>query len=135
MIWSKEPTRIYMNRKHIEGGPVRDDISVRLKQMLDAVLNLETHAKRGRNSFFGDTSLQEAVVRELKALAVAADALPPDFKRRNHGVPWRSLVEMRTTRIRKDVDHDKKDIWSFIQKRLAVVAEDVRRMRERLPKG
>lgn len=53
------------------------DALVYLKHIRDAIVRIESYTRGGRRAFFGDTMVQDAVIRNLRCLDIyAASRIP-----------------------------------------------------------
>jgi uncharacterized protein with HEPN domain len=73
---------------------MKDD-AVYLRHILDAVAKVEHYTAGGRDAFFADPMIQDAVLRNLEIIGEAVRNLSPDLRRRHPEVPWRSITALR----------------------------------------
>lgn len=75
------------------------DAAIYLRHIQDAITRIEKYTAQGRESFFEDTMVQDAVIRNLEVIGEAVRSLPPELKRRHPEIPWRSITALRNVLI------------------------------------
>lgn len=63
-----------------------------IRECLDRIAR---YASRGRETFFADTMLQDAILRNLQILAESAMRLSETLKRSRPEIDWRSIAGFR----------------------------------------
>ncbi len=71
------------------------DPKERLRDILDAVANIERYSVRGRQAFENDELIQNWFVRHLQIMGEAAYALPKELRDREPDIPWTEIIGMR----------------------------------------
>jgi uncharacterized protein with HEPN domain len=69
------------------------DPSIYLKHIRDAIGRVASYTAKGRNAFFEDSMVQDAVVRNLEVIGEAVRNLPLAFRRHTRG--FRGVVSRR----------------------------------------
>lgn len=94
------------------------DESVYLKHILDAIEKIESYTTGGRKTFFQDTMVQDAVIRNLEVIGEAVRNLSPKFRRRHPEVPWRSITALRNVLIHEYFGVELEIVWRVVKRRL-----------------
>lgn len=66
---------------------MRDDRQ-RLRDILDAIRQIERYAKRGRRSFEEDELIHTWIIHHIQIVGEAASKLTPTFRKANQDIPW-----------------------------------------------
>lgn len=101
------------------------DESVYLKHIRDAIARVESYTAKGRKAFFGDTLVQDAVIRNLEVIGEAVRHLPADFRHRHPEVPWRSITALRNVLIHEYFGVDLEIVWNVVRRRLPTLKRHV----------
>jgi uncharacterized protein with HEPN domain len=96
-----------------------------LRHIQDAVARIEAYTARGRNAFFTDTMVQDAVIRNLEVIGEAVKNLPLDLRRRRPEIPWRSITALRNVLIHEYFGVDLEIVWRVVQRRLPALKRHV----------
>lgn len=73
--------------------------------------------------FEKSTLLQDAVVRELEIIGVAAKHISETTKKKHENVPWREILGMRNKLIHEYFGVDVEVVWETITKDLETLKE------------
>ncbi len=69
-----------------------------LRDILRAVSAIERYTKAGREAFFADELIQDAVVRRLETMGEAARNVSPALRDAEKAVPWKLMIGTRDNR-------------------------------------
>lgn len=94
------------------------DPAERLRDILDAITNIERYAARGRRAFESDELIQNWFVRHLQIIGEAARALPQDVRDREHTIPWSKIMGMRHILVHDYFAVDTDVVWDVIERDL-----------------
>lgn len=94
------------------------DESVYLKHILDAIEKIESYTTGGRKTFFQNTMVQDAVIRNLEIIGEAVRNLSLEFRRRHPEVPWRSITALRNVLIHEYFGVELEIVWRVVKRRL-----------------
>jgi uncharacterized protein with HEPN domain len=75
------------------------DESVYLKHIRDAIARIEMYTVDGRERFFRDPMVQDAVIRNLEIIGEAVSHLSLDFRQQHPEIPWRSIRALRNVLV------------------------------------
>lgn len=73
----------------------------------------------GRDAFFADAMIQDAVVRNLEVIGEAAKRIPDDYRQAHPEVPWRSLAALRDVLIHQYEGVSLPEVWQVVEDHLA----------------
>ena len=73
---------------------MKDD-KVYLAHIRDAIQRIESFTSGGRDKFFIDPMVQDAVIRNLEIIGEAVKGLSDELRTANPDVPWKQIAGMR----------------------------------------
>ena len=94
-----------------------DDRS-RLQHILEAIERIESYTKPGAESFFTNSMMQDAVIRNIQIIGEAARTLSDGFKQAHPDIPWREIAGTRNILVHEYFRVDLEIIWADVQKSL-----------------
>jgi len=94
------------------------DEQVWFSDILDALEKIYRYTSVGKEQFFLDTQVQDAVVRNLEIIGEAASQVPEEIRIQYPDIPWRGMSTLRNMLIHQyhRVDYDR--VWAVIEKDL-----------------
>lgn len=98
----------------------RDEVY--LQHILDAINRIIAYTAEGKDAFFDNTMMQDAVIRNLEVIGEATKALSKDTRRDHHSIPWDDMAGMRDVLIHHYMGVDLEIVWDVSQTKL----EDLR---------
>jgi uncharacterized protein with HEPN domain len=101
------------------------DTRVYLLHIRDAIVQIESYTEGGREEFFNEKMIQDAVIRNLEIIGEATKKLTPDLRDRYPEVPWSRIAGMRDVLIHDYFEVDLQIVWDVVQNRLAVLKEHI----------
>lgn len=93
---------------------MRDDRE-RLRDIQEAITDIQKYAQRGRNEFSTDELVQTWIIHHLLILGEAAGALSDTFKEQHAGIAWSKIVGMRNILIHNYFGIDLDVVWSVVE--------------------
>lgn len=96
---------------------MRED-EVYLSHIRDAIAQIQMYTTDGRESFFRNTMIQDAVVRNLEIIGEAVKHVSAELRDRNPEIPWQRVAGMRDVLIHNYLGVDLKLVWDVVQNRL-----------------
>lgn len=94
------------------------DPKERLRDILDAIANVERYAARGRRAFETDELIQKWFVRHLQIIGEAAYALPRELRDREPDIPWTKIMGMRHILVHDYFAVDTDVVWDAVERDL-----------------
>lgn len=94
------------------------DPKERLRDILDAIANVERYAARGRRAFETDELIQNWFVRHLQIIGEAAYALPRELRDREPDIPWTKIMGMRHILVHDYFAVDTDVVWDAVERDL-----------------
>jgi uncharacterized protein with HEPN domain len=94
------------------------DPKERLRDILDAIANIERYAARGRQAFEKDELIQSWFVRHLQIIGEAAYALPREVRDHEPDIPWTEIIGMRHILVHDYFVIDTNIVWDAIERDL-----------------
>jgi len=98
----------------------RDEVY--LQHVLDAINRIIEYTAEGKDVFFKNTMVQDAVIRNLEVIGEATKALSEEIRRKHSDIPWDGMAGMRDILIHHYMGVDLEIVWDVSQSKL----EDLR---------
>jgi uncharacterized protein with HEPN domain len=87
----------------------------RLRDMMEAIENIERYAAKGKEAFERDELLQSWIVRHLQILGEAARVMPQDFIDKTPQIPWSKMIGMRHILVHDYFHIDTEIVWQVVE--------------------
>ena len=71
---------------------MKKDPRVYLAQILERIDRIVQYTIEGKNSFFADPLIQDAVIRNFEVIGEAAKRVPEEYRKKHPNIPWRNLA-------------------------------------------
>jgi len=94
------------------------DPEERLRDILDAIANIERYSARGRQAFESDELIQNWFVRHLQIIGEAAYALPKELRDQLPNIPWSEIIGMRHILVHDYFVIDIDIVWDAVERDL-----------------
>ncbi|MGH2459560.1 MAG: HepT-like ribonuclease domain-containing protein [Chloroflexota bacterium] len=92
-----------------------DDLDRRyLAYIRDAIGLVEARTRGGREAFFNDVDIQDAVLWRLQTLAEASGKLSAEIKSRHPDVRWRAVYGFRNVAAHGYLELRLDDVWEIV---------------------
>ncbi len=104
----------------------------RLRDILQAVKNIERHAARGRAAFNAEELIQVWVVHHLQIIGEAAAQLGTKFHDDHRELPWPQIVAMRNVLVHEYFGIDLDEVWKTVEGDLPSLKATIRRLLRQL---
>lgn len=98
---------------------------VYLVHILECIARIERYTSDGKHSFFADTLLQDAVIRNLQILAESTTRLSDALKTRHQEVEWRNIAGFRNVVVHDYLGVDLDQIWEVVERDLPGLKDQV----------
>lgn len=86
-----------------------------LKDIFDAILQIEKYAAKGERKYFQNELIQKWMVYHLQIIGEAANKTSEETKRRTAKIPWDQIVGLRNIIVHEYFGIDLEEIWNTIQ--------------------
>jgi len=96
---------------------MKDD-RVFLQHILDAIYRIQHYTSAGREPFFRNRMVQDAVIRNLEIIGEAVKSLSSDLRQRHPEVPWTQIAGMRDVLIHGYFAVQPERVWNTINSRV-----------------
>jgi len=94
----------------------RDEVY--LQHILDAINRIIAYTEDGKDAFFKNTMMQDAVIRNLEVIGEATKALSKESRRQHPSIPWDDMAGMRDVLIHHYMGVDLEIVWDVSQNKL-----------------
>ena len=92
------------------------DSKERLRDMLEAIDNIERYAIKGKKAFEGNELIQSWIVRHLQIICEAARIMPKDLVDKTPDVPWSKMSGMRNILVHDYFRIDTEIVWQVVER-------------------
>ncbi len=99
---------------------MRDD-RTRIRDMPQAIANIEKYASYGRERFVTDELVQTYIVHHLQILGEAANKLTGDLRSRHQEISWPKILGMRHIIVHDYFRVDYDIVWDVVEAELPVL--------------
>ena len=96
---------------------MKDD-RVYLNHILDAITRIESYTSKGKEVFFRESMVQDAVIRNLEIIGEAVKNLSADLRARHPEIPWARIAGMRDVLIHEYFGVRLQTVWNAVENRL-----------------
>ena len=96
---------------------MKDD-SVYLRHILDSIARIQAYTNRGRDIFFQETLIQDAVLRNLEIIGEAVKRLSASAKQQAPNIPWAQIAGMRDVLIHNYFGVKLDRVWQVVERDL-----------------
>jgi uncharacterized protein with HEPN domain len=91
------------------------DVRERLRDILDAIDNIERYASRGRDVFEKDELIQSWFLRNLQIIGEAVRSMPKETQSLAPEIPWKKIIGMRNILVHDYFEIDTEVVWSVVE--------------------
>ncbi|USB33383.1 DUF86 domain-containing protein [Paenibacillus sp. YPG26] len=96
---------------------MRDD-KVYLTHVLECIQYIFEYTQTGKEEFFKQRIIQDAVVRNLEIIGEATKNISKEFRSQNPDIPWREMAGLRDVLIHDYFGVDNHIVWSVVKNEL-----------------
>lgn len=94
------------------------DSRVYLAHILECIGKIETFTEKGKEVFFRESMIQDAVIRNFEVMGEAAKRVPEIFRQKHPEIPWRSLSAFRDVLIHNYEGVDVGKVWQVVEREM-----------------
>jgi len=110
---------------------MRDDRE-RLRDILEAISNIEKYAAQGKAAFEQEELIQTWFLRHLQIIGEASRALSEDVRQRHPDLAWSKIIGMRNILVHHYFDMDLPIVWNAVEKELPALKRQVAAILQKL---
>lgn len=89
-----------------------------LSHIRDAIERIESYTARGKEAFYHESIIQDAVIRNLEIIGEAVKNLSLDFRAQHPDIPWAQMAGMRDVLIHGYFGVRIETVWNVVERRL-----------------
>src|SRR6266446_988496 len=91
------------------------DPRVYLQDILSAIEKIAIYSTKGKEGFFTDSLVQDAIIRQFSIVGEASAKLPNSVREQCPDVPWKQIVGMRNVLIHDYSEINQETIWDSVE--------------------
>ena len=110
---------------------MKDD-RVYLFHIRDGLDRIERYLKKGKDNFFADTMVQDAVIRNLQTMAESSRYLSDSIKKSYPEADWKNISGFRNVLVHDYLGLDLNQIWDIVEKDLPPLRKIIDKMIKKL---
>ena len=96
---------------------MRNDVE-RLRDILEAINNIEKYASQGKQVFEQNELIQVWIVHHLQIIGEASAAMSRSLIEDNPEIPWRDIIDFRNILVHEYFRVDTKIVWTVVKREL-----------------
>lgn len=104
------------------------DPRVYLAQILECIERIVKYVAGGKEAFFTEELIQDAVIRNFEIIGEAARRVPEAYRQSHPAIPWRALAAFRNVLIHQYESVDLHEVWRVIEDDMPSLREAVARV-------
>ncbi len=101
------------------------DYRVYLVHIVEAIEKIERYTADGRDSFFSQEIVLDAVLRNLSVIGEAAKRVGPEKRKLHPEIPWKQMAGLRDVLIHDYEGVDATRVWTVVAHELPHVKEQL----------
>ncbi len=101
------------------------DPRIYLAHILERIQRIERYTAGGRDVFFADPLVQDAVVRNLEVIGEAAKRIPAEYRQAHPTIPWRGLAALRDVLIHQYEGVSLQEVWEVVERELTPIRDGI----------
>jgi len=111
------------------------DLRERLQDILEAIVQIELEAGKGRTAFDSSPLIQVWMVHHLMIIGEAVRAIDPATRQRYPAVPWRQIAGMRNILVHDYFRINQQIVWETVENHLPTLKVEIQKIVSELPPG
>jgi uncharacterized protein with HEPN domain len=96
-----------------------------LTDILESIDRILAYTTAGRDAFFANRMVQDAVVRNLEVIGEAVKGLSEETRRTRPEIPWKKIAGTRDRVIQGYFDVSLKIVWEIVEQELPTLRGQV----------
>lgn len=94
------------------------DYTERLKDIQEAITDIEKYAVRGEKAFFENELIQVWIIHHLQIIGEASSTIPESFTRLHSEIPWQDMKDFRNLVVHEYFRVNLDTVWSITQEEI-----------------
>jgi len=99
-----------------------------MAHILERIGRISSYTAGGKDAFFDDPLVQDAVVRNLEVIGEAAKRIPDDYRQAHPSIPWRGLAALRDILIHQYEGVSLPEVWGVVEAKLPQIRDAIARV-------
>jgi uncharacterized protein with HEPN domain len=104
----------------------------RLRDIIDAIANIERYSVRGREALEQDELIRTWILYHLQIIGEAAAQLGSAFHDAHPYIPWAQIVAMRNVLVHEYFGVDLHEIWRTVEKDIPILKQQIEMLLKQL---
>ena len=92
-----------------------------LSNIVECISQIEQYVVDGREEFFRNRMVQDAVIRNFEVIGEAVKRLSMELRQENGDIPWRQMAGFRDVLIHDYLRVDVAEVWVVVEQDLPVL--------------
>jgi len=115
---------------------MRRDVRVYIEDILESITKIEDYTKEiSEEDFYGNTQVQDAVLRRLEIIGEAVKNIPQEFRDNYSEIPWKKIAGMRDILTHKYFRVNLERIWKVVREDIFDLKVKMLKVRKDLKKN
>lgn len=98
---------------------MKKDPRVYLAQVLECARQISSYTIGGKERFFAEPLIQDAVIRKFEVIGEAAKRVAEDYRQAHPEIPWHGLAAFRDVLIHQYEGVDLAEVWRIVEAELS----------------
>lgn len=104
---------------------MKKDPRVYLAQILERIDRIIQYTAGGKEAFFADPLIQDAVIRNFEVIGEAAKRIPDEYRKEHPSIPWKGLAGFRDVLIHQYEGVSISEIWRIVEAHISGLKEAI----------
>lgn len=102
------------------------DPRVYLAHILECIERIERFTRGGREDFFREVLIQDAVIRNVEIIGEAAKRVDDDYRATHPQIPWRGMTALRDVLIHQYEGVELGKVWAVVERNLPQLKQSIK---------
>lgn len=108
---------------------MKKEVKVYLLDIADSLKKIEKYTEKiSEKEFYGNDTIQDAVIRRLEIIGEAAKNIPTDLKILHPEIPWRQIAGARDVFIHQYFEVNMERVWIILKKDLRTLKKQIQKL-------